>query len=237
MIELEITDEQALAAYGDLPKQANFAMVEALNEVAFGERKQVFQPEVQERFSLKNRFLTKGLRPGAEGPGGIGVRKATKALPEAKIFYGKGAEFLSLHEAGGLKLPPSGEESFGVPEPSFAKGKIVRRSRILLQLRLGQAGASGGRYFEAGKGTPRHRVMERLRGRQEGQTDRFDRRGNLVGKRKIRSRQVRTVLWMEPKARIPKVLQVERRGHAYAVQQLPIAFAKHLARALRTRRA
>jgi hypothetical protein len=90
-----------------------FATGQALNGVAFAVRKEVFFDEMPRRFMLRNKFLTKGLRAGARGPGGIGVEEASKQNLRTRIFFGEGAEYLSLHQEGGTKRSTSGQNRVG----------------------------------------------------------------------------------------------------------------------------
>lgn len=224
--EIEIRDDLVIRSLGDLDKAKIYAAEEALNDTAFGVRRDIFVPEVRAQFDLSNNFLTKGLREGAKGPGGIGVEKANRNRLSARIFFGEGADFLRLHEEGGTKRPPSGGEGIVIPEPETFGAKVKRiRKGQLLKLARGSGGRAS-RVFEVGKGTPRHRIVERLPGRQAGRTAKRSRKGWITGRSKVRNRTVRVLAWLEAKATIRQVLRAEKSSLAYVRRHLPQNFER-----------
>ncbi len=217
-----------------MPKQARFATMLTLNDLAFLARKKVFRPEVKKKFTLRNKFLTKGLQPGAKGPGGIGVDKATKRRLEARIFYGKGAEFLTLQEDSGTKLPKRGKGYIRVPEVTAFPGAVLGRKVFRPAKYQRRLDKPGSRVFTMGRGTPRARVVERLRGKVKGTRVRKNKRGHKLKPKKAGRREVRTLWWLEKQAKIEKAINVRPGTRALVLARGKKTFLKRLKQARRT---
>ena len=214
----------------DAAKQVPFATSQAMNDVAFGVRKDAFWDELPRRFRLRNRFLQKGLRPGATGPGGIGVEKADKRNLRVRIFFGQGAEFLSLHQHSGVKRLAAGRKIY-IPAPTrpgYSEQKIFR-----IKAKLERLDKPGSRYFTVGKGTARERIVERVAGKEPGVRTTRTKKGQLRERKRFK-REVHTLWWVENSARIKKVLQVNETAKKLSQERFPAAFRKALLRAMET---
>lgn len=215
-------------------KQTAFGTANAMNDVSFELRRKVFWPQVRASFKLRNNFLTKGLSPGRQGPGGIGVEKATKRDLRTRVFYGTGLEFLTKHQEGGVKLPGSDRDAILVPDPRgpFGGNKIKR-----IKPTLRKVDKPGSRIFTVGKGTPRARIVERGKGKLRGTRRlRSKKTGRLKKAKKVKNRRTRTLWWLESRARIDKALRVRETAERVGRAMFPKRLDAQIRRAFATAR-
>lgn len=236
--QLQVTgDKITIKQLDKLSGNIAYAMSLALNDAVFAARPKVLTEEVDASFEFKSgsarKFMTKGLRPGAEGPGGVGIHRANKRKLEARVFYGEGLEFLRLHEDSGIKHPSSFYADMGlmIPESSTVGRKIVKKKDLALKVALGAAGAStGGRgppVFRLGKGTKHDRIVERTKGTEKGL--RVGSRGKV---KRRKSRLLRTLFWLEPRAKVEKSIDVEDRVFKLVDRRMPDMFQARLTEVL-----
>lgn len=244
MLELDydILDALALEDIDKAEGDVRFALSGTLTDLAFRARKEVFRPAVQRAFTLRNRFLTKGIREGARGPGGIGVERATKASMVARVFFGEGAEFLWLHQHALAKMPMSGDFEFFIPSRKAFGDKRVKKGAIVRAARTGR-GLTGpmpkglsrtraGRTFfapvDAKSPSKGWRIVRRVPGKEPGK--RKTKRGGI---RKRQRRAIETLGYMERVGRIRKAIHVDKQAAALAAREIHGLFAKRLEWALK----
>ena len=199
-MKLTTNAKPALEAIELIDRRLAYIVSDALTDTAFQVRKEAFQEEFRQSFTLRNRFLLKGLAPGSVGPGGVGVQKSRPKVLMSRVFTGHGAEFTGLQESGGTKRRRA--KPYAIPDPKSpdmnAKGFV--RKKWPGRLRVG---VPGSRVFQSGS-----RIVRRTKG----------------------TRQLTTLFYLRKRIKVRNRLDIRGRSQAIAFLRFPVNFENRWAK-------